>query len=308
LGTTVFPKPLDQDVSGKQNKNDNSLETTSKTVVGAINEVNSKVKDFARVEALYENTTLSAIKTDLDSKYGNFWIAFINCNKMTDGSPAGYYIGLRNQNMSSAVRWIKMTSIGVADLDSLLTGKTVGGLGAITSANDRSLVGYVGAISDATCSGLPTSNAGKYYSLLCYGDVQFANEYSNSGAASVWTRYYANNQWYSWRRVDKPIVETGTITQSITPFFTPVCKKSGNVCEFYYEINGGYTANAETLVCTLPSGFRPNMRTLISVGVGTGGGSTAGYGYAEIGTDGKVKICANVVGFVGIHCTFIINP
>ena len=71
----------------------------------------------------------------------------------------------------------------------------------ITDANDLSLAGstYVQANQ---CSNLPTSSSGTYYQLECMGTCQMAFRFSTAGVDAVFARYYTNNQWYPWVRID----------------------------------------------------------------------------------------------------------
>ena len=78
----------------------------NKNVQGEIDSLSDQIKDFVRIEALYQNTTLANVKASLDSAYGTKWIAFINMQSPTDGNPSGFYIGMRNSSQSSDVRWI----------------------------------------------------------------------------------------------------------------------------------------------------------------------------------------------------------
>lgn len=82
---------------------------------------------------------------------------------------------------------------------SLLTG--------ITNANSTTLIGQFFAQANA-CSNLPTSAAGVYYHVVCFGYAQFAMQYSSSGMTKMYARYYTNSQWYPWKMVG-PAYSTG---------------------------------------------------------------------------------------------------
>lgn len=74
------------DLTGYQKKSDNSLETTSKEVVGAINEVNSQYKDIANKKFEYPKLNWEKETLNLKYKYGDIRRYGAKCDGVTDDS------------------------------------------------------------------------------------------------------------------------------------------------------------------------------------------------------------------------------
>lgn len=74
-------------------------------------------------------------------------------------------------------------------------------LGTITDANNTSLCGS-GFYQASDVSHLPTSSAGVYYELVCTRTCQMAFRFNSNGVDAVFARYYINDQWYPWVRID----------------------------------------------------------------------------------------------------------
>ncbi len=91
-----------------------------------------------------------------------------------------------------------------------------GSVGAITDANDTSLYGSRFFQANA-CANLPTNESGVYYLVEFFGICQMAFRYSSTGITETWGRYYANDIWYPWVRIDGVDgVRTGDVANNLT--------------------------------------------------------------------------------------------
>ena len=73
-------------------------------------------------------------------------------------------------------------------------------LGALTDANNTELYGNTFRQAN-TCANLPTSAAGTYYFLICFGNAQMAYRFGSNGPDMLYARYFTNNRWYAWKGV-----------------------------------------------------------------------------------------------------------
>ena len=73
-------------------------------------------------------------------------------------------------------------------------------LGALTDANNTNLFGSTLRQAN-TCANLPTSAAGTYYFLMCFGNSQLALRFTSTGADRLYARYHTNSKWYDWKGV-----------------------------------------------------------------------------------------------------------
>jgi len=96
-------------------------------------------------------------------------------------------------------------------------------LGAITNANNTSYYGSTFRPANE-CSNLPTSSAGVYYELVCMGTCQMAYQYSADGVYAVYSRYFSNNQWYPWVRIDAVNKDSWTELSNTTKGLTTTVK------------------------------------------------------------------------------------
>jgi hypothetical protein len=76
-----------------------------------------------------------------------------------------------------------------------------GSLAAVTDANDTTLYG-TRLLNAGECAHLPTDTAGVFYQVAFMGTYQRAATFSATGVTRTYERYFANNQWYPWVRVD----------------------------------------------------------------------------------------------------------
>ena len=96
-------------------------------------------------------------------------------------------------------------------------------LGTITNANNTSLYG-VGFYQGSVVSNLPSSSSGAYFELVCMGTCQMAYQFSSDGVSAVYSRYYTNNQWYSWVRIDAVNKDSWTELSNTTKGLTVYVK------------------------------------------------------------------------------------
>lgn len=96
-------------------------------------------------------------------------------------------------------------------------------LGAITNANNTSYYGSTFRPANE-CSNLPTSSSGVYYQLECMGTCQMAFRFGDSGVDAVFARYYINDQWYPWVRIDAVNKDSWTELSNTTKGLTTTVK------------------------------------------------------------------------------------
>jgi len=72
--------------------------------------------------------------------------------------------------------------------------------GTITDANNINLYG-TRFFQANQCSNLPTNVSGVYYQVEFMGVFQMAVEYAGENARPIYSRYFANNKWYSWQKI-----------------------------------------------------------------------------------------------------------
>ena len=175
MATTTFEKPMGTEVetlkSDKQSKSDNTLTTSNKTVVGAINELNSKIitlqgynysivknfKNLANGASITSNTftvpttgtyrvhfTIAHIGANSITSAGAYW--YISLRKSLDDSVIGQAGGATRSGMSIASVKAWDSEISVDGVYGLQTGVTyyamfTNNTGIATDANYDSSVG-----------------------------------------------------------------------------------------------------------------------------------------------------------------------
>jgi len=82
--------------------------------------------------------------------------------------------------------------------------------GTITDANNTNLYGTRFFQANA-CANLPSNASGVYYHVEFMGTFQMAIEYAGENARPIYSRYFANNKWYSWQKI-VDINTSGSVT------------------------------------------------------------------------------------------------
>ena len=109
-------------------------------------------------------------------------------------------------------------------------------------------------------------------------------------------------------------ITVGTFTKSTdgnTYVYNTILKKSGNLVEFYCEINAAYASyipETTLTIGTIQEGFRPAYRRIVPIEVNDGSGNvvTKSFGDAYIYGDGTVKFNLKERGFASFSAVYFI--
>ena len=105
----------------------------------------------------------------------------------------------------------------------------------------------------------------------------------------------------------KIATQSTTLLNPIASIYRQSIKKSGNTISISCGVNGGYTADTEAIVGTVPEGYRTlERKDFAGIVIDANTNIPNGQALITIDVDGSITFYATTVGFLAFNITYII--